>query len=124
MEHQQHRRNQRFLALAAEVNNAVKALDMARGVRWSETALAEGFVHPTFLNLVAYHEMCEGRPAEALKWLKQAKALSPSDADILNGIGTCHATLGDLFAALSACDEAIAAAPTLASAYFNRGIVQ
>jgi Flp pilus assembly protein TadD len=124
MEHQQRLRNQRFLALAAEVNDAVKALDMARGVRWSETALAEGFVHPTFLNLVAYHEMCEGRPSEALKRLKQAKALSPSDADILNGIGTCHATLGDLPAALSAYDEAIAAAPTLASAYFNRGIVQ
>ncbi len=113
----------RFSLVASEIASAVTAGDVARAARLSELALREGFIHPIFLNLVAYREIQEGNPAKALELLADAKAMAPGDLNIVNAIGTCHAALGDLPAALQAYDLAISGAPELAPAYYNRGVV-
>ncbi|HEX3756084.1 MAG TPA: sulfotransferase [Rhizomicrobium sp.] len=115
-------RQERFSFLASEVGEAIKAGDALRAAKCSRIALQEGFTHPTFLNLAAYNEMSEGRPRDALTFLSRAKVLAPKDMNILNAIGTCHAALGDFSAALATYDAAIAGAPDLAPAYYNRGL--
>lgn len=116
-------RRQRFLTIIGAVNQAVQAQDIATAIRWSQTGLDEGFAHPNFLNLVAYREIQGGRPKEALRFLTDARKLAPTDTNILNAMGTCHASLGQSSAALEAFDAAIAIAPAFAPAYYNRALV-
>jgi tetratricopeptide (TPR) repeat protein len=101
---------------------------MARGrpdeaARLAEQALAGGFEHPGLLSLVAFGCIQRDEPERALSLLERARTLSPADAHILNGLGIAYKRLGRAREALAALDAAVAVAPQLANAHFNRGTV-
>jgi tetratricopeptide (TPR) repeat protein len=112
----------RFQALAASVDAALKAGDMARAIAGAEAAAAEGYSHPAFFNLLGARDMQKGMFREALAQFRQGLRLAPRDANLLNMAGVAHSNLGEYRDAIRSFDAAIAAAPALAPAYYNRGV--
>ncbi|MGF6779519.1 tetratricopeptide repeat protein [Paraburkholderia sp. GAS334] len=75
---------------------------------------------------IAHHSLglllkARGEPEEAIRSLRHA--LDPTDADAHNSIGTVLRDIGDLDAALTHFDTAIALKPDFAEAHCNRGSV-
>ncbi|CAG4910236.1 tetratricopeptide repeat protein [Paraburkholderia gardini] len=73
---------------------------------------------------IAHHSLglllkARGEPEEAIRSLRHA--LDPTDADAHNSIGTVLRDIGDLDAALTHFDTAIALRPDFAEAHCNRG---
>jgi tetratricopeptide (TPR) repeat protein len=112
----------RFQALAGSVDAALKAGDMARAIAGAEAAIAEGFAHPAFFNLLAARDMQKGLYREALEHLRSGLRLAPLDANLLNMAGVAHNNLGEYREAIRAFDAAISAVPSLAPAHYNRGV--
>ncbi|HUO89533.1 MAG TPA: sulfotransferase [Rhizomicrobium sp.] len=112
----------RFQTLAGGVDAALKAGDMARAIAGAEAAIAEGFAHPAFYNLLAARDMQKGLYREALAQLRSGLRLAPRDANLLNMQGVAHNNLAEYREAIRALDAAILAAPSLAPAHYNRGV--
>jgi tetratricopeptide (TPR) repeat protein len=112
----------RFQALAGSVDTALKAGDMVRAIAGAETAIAEGFAHPAFFNLLAARDMQKGLYRDALNQLRSGLRLAPRDANLLNMAGVAHNNLGEYREAIRALDSAISAAPSQAAALYNRGV--
>ncbi|MBB6252290.1 tetratricopeptide repeat protein [Nitrospirillum iridis] len=64
-----------------------------------------------------------GDPLAALPWLDRAVALAPDQATVWNNRGRCLGDLGLLPAAVDSYSRAVDLDPTLATAHFNRGLV-
>jgi tetratricopeptide (TPR) repeat protein len=112
----------RFQVLAGSVDAALRSGDMARAIAGAEAAIAEGFPHPAFFNLLAARDMQKGLFREALAHLRSGLRLAPRDANLLNMSGVAHNNLGEYREAIRSFDSAVSAAPSLAPAYYNRGV--
>jgi tetratricopeptide (TPR) repeat protein len=104
-----------------QVDAAQRRGDMALAAQLSQQALAEGVEHPGLLNLAAMGLFNDARYEDALALMKRARALSPKDPHVLNGLGLCLAMLGRVEAAQQAYDAAIGADPRYAAAPYNKG---
>jgi tetratricopeptide (TPR) repeat protein len=105
------------------VDAALRTQGVAVAAPLALQALADGVEHSAVLNLAAWTHFGQGRFEEAAKLLKRARALSPKDPHVLNGLGLCLKALGQTDAALQAYDSALRAEPGMAAAHFNRGAV-
>jgi tetratricopeptide (TPR) repeat protein len=115
-------RTARFQVLAGNVDAALRSGDMARAIAHAEAAIAEGFAHPAFFNVLAARDMQKGLFREALVHLRSGLRLAPRDANLLNMSGVAHNNLGEYREAIGLFDRAISAVPSLAPAYYNRGV--
>jgi Flp pilus assembly protein TadD len=62
-----------------------------------------------------------GRPEEAAEVYRQASALDPGNAEILNDLGTCLCELGQFDEAIAVCELALALDPECAPAHTGLG---
>ena len=105
----------------ADVEQAVKASDLARGIALARQALADGVEHPLLLNLRALDFERQGQLDAALADLERARTLAPRDWGLANALGLCLAQLDRMTDAVLAFDEAIRLQPAFVQAHFNRG---
>jgi tetratricopeptide (TPR) repeat protein len=119
---QQDPRPARFQVLAGAVDAALKAQDMPRAIAAAEAAIAEGFQHPAFFNILGARDMQKGLFREALTHLRRGLKMAPRDANLLNMAGVAHNNLGEYREAIKAFDSAISAAPQFAPPHYNRGV--
>lgn len=114
--------DQAALARLATIQAAAKSGGLAAAVPLAEAALADGLRHPLLYSLLAAAREAEGDLDAALALLRQAKAIAPGAANVLNGVGLYLARLGDHAAAMAEYDAALAADPRFAKALANRGM--
>ncbi len=112
----------RFQVLARAFDDATRAQDIPRALDWAKRAMAEGFAHPAFFNLIAYLDIRQGRVAEAIALLHNGLVMAPNDANLLNQLGVAHNHLGQYRDAIRAFDKALAAVPGFAPPLYNRGL--
>src|SRR5437762_4276123 len=103
------------------VIDALNRSDIARATEIAREALAQGEIHPLFLNLRAFWLEARGRDREALADLQRAHALEPEDAPASNALGLLLTKLDRTAEAVKAYDAAIASQPKFAAAHFNKG---
>lgn len=109
--------------LKESVETVVAALEKDRGeaIRRARAALANGLVHPLFLNLRAFWLEERGRMEEALADLERAHEIAPDDVPVLNALGLALAKLLRPVEAAKAFESAIALQPDFTPAYYNHG---
>lgn len=95
--------------------------DMAAAFSAAEAALAEGYEHPTLLNLSAGRLEAEGKPGEALVRLQRARHLAPGDPGVLNALGLCLLNLDAAAEAEAVFRDLVAIVPDFAPAHANLG---
>jgi tetratricopeptide (TPR) repeat protein len=86
-------------------------------------AVSDGVEHPGVLNLAASAHFNQDRFEDALQLLRRAQGSAPNDPKLLNSIGLCLKSLGQMDEAREAFDGALAIQPNMASAHFNRGVL-
>ncbi|MGH7023527.1 MAG: tetratricopeptide repeat-containing sulfotransferase family protein [Caulobacteraceae bacterium] len=97
--------------------------DMAEARRLSVCALAGGIEHPVLLNLRSLDFEEAGRFNDALRDLRRAHVLAPTDPTILNACGLCLMRMERWEEARRCYDQALALKPDFGQAWFNRGYV-
>ena len=82
---------------------------------------AQGAALDTSLEAALYYQADSflklGRPADAVKPLREAVEISPTDADALHLLGTAFAAIGEHAKAISAFERAIALVPQFGESY-------
>ncbi|HVU21539.1 MAG TPA: tetratricopeptide repeat protein [Rhizomicrobium sp.] len=105
----------------ARVTAAIEVNDIRLATDLASQAVADGIVHPLFLNLRAYRLENEGFDAEALSDLRKAAALAPHDPFILNALGLACARCGHYEDAVVAFEKAASEKPDFSQAVLNLG---
>ena len=105
-----------------EVEAALRAGDMLRGMGLSERAVADGHEHPNLLTLAAHERLRLGDAEKALVYAQRARELSPHNVDVLNVVGLCLVRLGRAREALRVYDSALRQSPS-ALVHFSKACV-
>lgn len=113
----------RYDQFLREVDAALGAGDLQRAGAAAEQALALGSESPQLLSLAAFLKLQRADAPGAVVLLERAKALSPSDINILNALGIALRQAGRPHEARAALDAATAIDPAFATAHFNKGTV-
>jgi tetratricopeptide (TPR) repeat protein len=87
----------------------------------AEQTLAGGFEHPMLLNVIATRLEQEGKYDEALKLLKRAVAMAPSDVGARHALGLCLQRLDRPAEALGYIDELLRQHADLPFAHASKG---
>ena len=103
------------------IGERIAARDMPGAFAAAEAALAEGYEHPTLLNLSAGRLEAEGKPGEALIRLQRARHLAPGDPGVVNALGLCLLALEAPAEAESVFRDLITLVPDFAPAHANLG---
>ena len=104
------------------ISAALAADDRALAARLAQDCLSEGLVHPTFFNACALEGERAGRDEEALAYYLQAHALTPRDAQLLQGMGLCLTRLSRFQEAVYAFEQALRITPASAQVHHDLGI--
>lgn len=102
-----------------EVEAALRAGDMLRGIQLSERAVANGHEHPNLLTLAAHERLRLGDAEKALEYAQHARELTPRNVDALNVVGLCLVRSGRAREALRIYDSALRQSPS-ALVHFNK----
>jgi Flp pilus assembly protein TadD len=113
-------RHQQWLV---QLDAALRTQGLEAAGRLALQAVEDGVEHPGVLNLAASAHFNGDRFQEALELLRRAQAFAPDDPKLLNSIGICLKSLGQMEEARNAFDRAIEIEPNMASAHFNRGLL-
>jgi tetratricopeptide (TPR) repeat protein len=111
----------RVARMAQEAAAAIdrRHLGDARRSLVAAAVLASG--HPEILRLQGVLNHLDGRYADAVSSLRDALAVAPEDALILNNLGSSLRANGDADGAIEMFERATAVDPDLAAAWFNLG---
>lgn len=113
----------RDAVLRAKIERALAGNAIGQAAKMAEMALARGDVDPMILNLVAWRREESGDYAGAHHLLRQALEVVPGDPLILGAIGAVLRKEGLLDEAAAVLDQALAAAPSHAATWLERGYV-
>lgn len=104
-----------------EIDQAMRAGDMARATALACQALETGYRDPVLFSLRSYWHEVHGRVEAALADLERAGETGPADGRTLAAAGRCLAKLGRLKEAKQVLDQAVTLAPDLSLAHYERG---
>jgi tetratricopeptide (TPR) repeat protein len=105
------------------VQKSLQAGQIAEAMRTAHDAVERGLVHPGLLTLAAQQEIESGRFEAALALAERACSLAPRDGDALRTKAMALNGLGRKIDAIVAYDQALVAAPNMASAYYDLGLI-
>ncbi|MFZ4688619.1 MAG: sulfotransferase [Polymorphobacter sp.] len=107
--------------IAARIDAALAAGDVAAAVELSRQALAAGDRDPFTVNLVAWQQVEDGDAPGAEQLLRRALLQTPDDPGLLTTLGLALRRQSRLAEALRSFDAAIALAPAYPVAWLERG---
>lgn len=107
-----------------DIDRAMRAGDMVRAIGLACQALDSGHSDPVLFSLRSHWHESHDRVEAALSDLERARDLGPPDARTLVSVGRCLTKLGRPDEAGQILDDAMALAPGLAAAHYEKGFAR
>ena len=105
----------------ADIDRALASGDTAQAVSLAQDGLDAGYSHPLLFHLCAIRLMQNRAPQVARTHLERALRLAPRSPELLTEMAGCLNALGDYAGAQRCAADAIALAPGLAIAWYQKG---